>query len=69
MIEIDLIFFIVVNFTSFFKCFFVINYKEMEGEYRGCHSDLVHHSEEIAFFQGQKWEKDRIHASFDVKTL
>ncbi len=37
----------------------------MEGDYRSCHSDLVFHSEEIAFYKGSKWEKTRIDESFD----
>jgi len=26
--------------------------QRLEGEYRACHTDLVHHSEEIAFYKG-----------------
>ena len=40
--------------------------QKLEGEYRTCHSDLVNHAEEIAFYKGQKWEKARIINSFDV---
>lgn len=36
----------------------------MEGDYRACHTDIVHHSEEIAFYRGQDWERQRINASF-----
>lgn len=36
----------------------------MEGDYRACHSDLVFHSEEIAFYRGHNWEKNRINNSF-----
>jgi len=37
----------------------------LEGDYRACHSDLVFHSEEIAFYRGHAWEKTRITNSFD----
>lgn len=37
----------------------------MEGEYRACHTDLVHHCEEIAFFKGNDWEKRKIEFSFE----
>lgn len=40
--------------------------QKLEGEYRTCHSDLVNHAEEIAFYKGQNWEKSRIISSFDV---
>lgn len=40
--------------------------QRLEGEYRTCHSDLVNHAEEIAFYKGQEWEKTRIHNSFLV---
>eukprot|EP00331_Platyophrya_macrostoma_P008452 CAMPEP_0176430530 /NCGR_PEP_ID=MMETSP0127-20121128/14306_1 /TAXON_ID=938130 /ORGANISM="Platyophrya macrostoma, Strain WH" /LENGTH=648 /DNA_ID=CAMNT_0017812433 /DNA_START=116 /DNA_END=2062 /DNA_ORIENTATION=- len=36
-----------------------------EGTYRACHTDLLHHSEEIAFYRGFEWEKTRINSSFD----
>jgi ATP-binding cassette subfamily D (ALD) protein 3 len=35
-----------------------------EGLYRACHSDLVNHSEEIAFYRGNQWEKMRLEKSF-----
>lgn len=38
--------------------------QQLEGSYRACHTDLVHHSEEIAFYRGQAWEKTRLGASF-----
>lgn len=38
--------------------------QQLEGSYRACHTDLVHHSEEIAFYRGQAWEKTRLTASF-----
>lgn len=28
-----------------------------EGDFRNAHTEILNHSEEIAFFQGQKWEK------------
>lgn len=34
--------------------------QRLEGDYRACHSDLVYHSEEIAFYRGHAWEKTRI---------
>lgn len=40
--------------------------QKFEGDYRGCHSDLVYHSEEIAFYRGNHWEKTRINNSFDT---
>lgn len=40
--------------------------QRLEGEYRTCHSDLVNHAEEIAFYKGQEWEKARIMKSFEV---
>ena len=33
--------------------------QDKEGNYRTCHSDLVNHSEEIAFYQGNQWERKR----------
>lgn len=38
--------------------------QQLEGEFRACHTDLVHHSEEIAFYRGQNWEKTRLNESF-----
>ena len=38
--------------------------QQLEGGYRACHTDLVHHAEEIAFYRGQDWEKVRLNASF-----
>ena len=31
--------------------------QKMEGEYRGHHTDMLHHCEEIAFFKGHEWEE------------
>jgi ATP-binding cassette subfamily D (ALD) protein 3 len=30
--------------------------QKLEGEYRSKHSDLINHSEEIAFYNGSDWE-------------
>lgn len=35
-----------------------------EGSYRACHSALVTHAEEIAFYRGHKWEKTRMEKTF-----
>jgi ATP-binding cassette subfamily D (ALD) protein 3 len=39
--------------------------QDLEGEFRSCHSDLLNHSEEIAFFNGAHWEKRRINKAYD----
>lgn len=31
--------------------------QKLEGEYRAKHTDLLNHSEEIAFYNGSDWEK------------
>ena len=31
--------------------------QQIEGEYRAKHSDLLNHSEEVAFYNGSDWEK------------
>ncbi|KAL4437929.1 hypothetical protein ABPG74_001100 [Tetrahymena malaccensis] len=36
-----------------------------EGDYRHCHTDIVHHCEEIAFYRGNNWEKERVAESFN----
>jgi len=41
--------------------------QQLEGKYRACHTTLLHHNEEIAFYRGQDWEKDRLNDTF--KTL
>lgn len=41
--------------------------QQLEGKYRSCHTTLLHHNEEIAFYRGQDWEKTRLNQSF--KTL
>jgi len=38
--------------------------QQLEGEFRACHTELVHHSEEIAFYKGQIWEKARVNETF-----
>jgi ATP-binding cassette subfamily D (ALD) protein 3 len=38
--------------------------QKLEGEYRAKHTDLISHSEEIAFYNGSKWEKNHINAKF-----
>jgi ATP-binding cassette subfamily D (ALD) protein 3 len=37
----------------------------LEGEFRACHSALITHSEEIAFYKGNKWEQKRINETFN----
>lgn len=39
--------------------------QKLEGEYRSKHSDLLNHSEEIAFYNGSDWEKIRINEKFN----
>lgn len=36
----------------------------MEGEFRACHSALISHSEEVAFYKGDKWELIQINETF-----
>lgn len=38
--------------------------QKIEGEYRSKHSDLLNHSEEIAFYNGSEWEKRHINDKF-----
>ena len=38
--------------------------QKLEGEYRAKHSDLLNHSEEIAFYNGSDWEKMHINEKF-----
>jgi ATP-binding cassette subfamily D (ALD) protein 3 len=38
----------------------------LEGEFRAWHSSLIDHSEEIAFYKGTQWEKDKINEAFDM---
>jgi len=44
----------------------VAQQQNLEGEFRACHSDLLNHSEEIAFYNGSGWEKKRINNSYSV---
>lgn len=37
---------------------------KIEGEYRAKHTDLLNHSEEIAFYNGSDWEKKHINSKF-----
>jgi ATP-binding cassette subfamily D (ALD) protein 3 len=39
--------------------------QKLEGQYRACHTDLQHQAEEIAFYKGHIWEKERIKESFN----
>jgi ATP-binding cassette subfamily D (ALD) protein 3 len=36
----------------------------LEGDYRASQTDLVHHAEEVAFYRGNEWEKNRINTMF-----
>ncbi len=38
----------------------------MEGDFRACHSSIIDHSEEIAFYRGTEWEKNRMNDAFEV---
>ena len=49
---------------SFGKLFAVE--QRLEGDYRACHTDLVNHAEEIAFFRGNVWEKNRLNKSYET---
>ena len=37
----------------------------LEGEFRACHSALITHSEEIAFYKGNRWEEKRVDETFN----
>jgi ATP-binding cassette subfamily D (ALD) protein 3 len=39
--------------------------QNLEGDYRATHSDLLNHSEEIAFYKGSEWEKKRINKTYN----
>lgn len=39
--------------------------QNLEGEFRACHSDLLNHSEEIAFYNGAHWERKKINNAYD----
>jgi len=38
--------------------------QKLEGEYRACHNELLNHSEEVAFYNGNDWEKTKINSKF-----
>lgn len=38
--------------------------QQLEGEYRALHTQLLSHSEEIAFYNGAEWERKNIDAGF-----
>jgi ATP-binding cassette, subfamily D (ALD), member 3 len=38
--------------------------QKIEGEYRAKHTDLLNHSEEVAFYNGSDWEKKHINDKF-----
>jgi ATP-binding cassette subfamily D (ALD) protein 3 len=39
--------------------------QKLEGEYRAKHSDLLTHSEEIAFYNGSAWERTQIDEKYE----
>lgn len=39
--------------------------QKLEGEYRGLHAELLGHSEEVAFYGGQDWERKNIDNGFN----
>lgn len=39
--------------------------QRLEGEYRALHSELLTHSEEVAFYNGHEWERKNIDNGFD----
>jgi len=43
----------------------VAKQQDLEGKFRSCHSDLLNHSEEIAFYNGSRWERKKINAAYD----
>ena len=38
--------------------------QKLEGDYRAKHTELLGHSEEIAFYNGSDWEKAQINGKF-----
>ena len=42
--------------------------QKIEGEYRSKHTDLLNHSEEVAFYNGSDWEKRKINEKFKELT-
>jgi ATP-binding cassette subfamily D (ALD) protein 3 len=43
----------------------ILTHLALEGEFRACHSDLIAHAEEIAFYKGNKWEEKRVNERFN----
>ncbi len=41
----------------------------LEGDFRACHSSLITHSEEIAFYRGHDYEKQRLNNVFEALIL
>ena len=39
--------------------------QKLEGEYRSVHSELLAHSEEIAFYNGSNWERNQINRKYN----
>lgn len=39
--------------------------QKLEGEYRSLHTELISHSEEVAFYNGHEWERRNIDQGFD----
>lgn len=39
--------------------------QQLEGEYRALHTELLAHSEEVAFYNGADWERINIDRGFD----
>lgn len=39
--------------------------QKLEGEYRSLHTELISHSEEIAFYNGSEWERHHIDQGFN----
>jgi len=53
--------------TAIEQCIIMLFMKiALEGDFRACHSNLITHSEEIAFYQGNNWEEIRLNNSFNV---
>lgn len=43
----------------------VAKQQDLEGKFRSNHSDILNHSEEIAFYNGARWEKRKINNTYD----
>jgi len=69
-------FIIIIKFCYYRNFFSLYDYKyktsnkslALEGEFRACHSALITHSEEIAFYKGNAWEKERVNDTFKMLT-